>query len=63
MKMREKTKFKTVGEISPVEFESHVQDEGQFIEVMRFSANSKRWIQFFGLKKFEGGLKTKHYTV
>ena len=48
--MREKTKFKTVEEISLVEFESHVQYEGQCIVVMRFSA-------------VEGGLKTKHYTV
>ena len=50
MKMREKTKFKTVEEISFVEFDSQVQDEGQFIVV-------KWWIHFFAKKKkFEGGL-------
>ena len=40
MNMREKTKFKTVGEISPVEFESHVQDEGQ--SVIPNAANYKQ---------------------
>ena len=63
MKMREKTKFKTVEEISLVEFDSQVQNEGQFIVVMRYSANYIPWIHFFAQKKFEGGLKTMHYTV
>ena len=44
MKIREKTKFKTVEEISFVEFDSQVQDEGQFIVV-------KWWIHFFAKKK------------
>ena len=37
MKMREKTKFKTVEEISLLEFDSQVQDKGQLIVVIRFS--------------------------
>ena len=36
MKMREKTKFKTTEKISLVEFDSQVQDEGQFIVAMTY---------------------------
>ena len=54
--MREKTKFSSVEEISLVEFESQVQDEGQFIVV-------KRWVHFLPRKKFEGGLKTMRYII